>query len=151
GRERSTRKPHVIMRRDHESGQLLEPIEYLVVDVPEKNMGGVMELVGNRKGELVRMDNRNGQVHLEFSIPARGLIGLRTRMMTATQGEAIMHHNFFEYAPMRGEVPARACGVMISNGTGTINAYALNDLQDRGVLFVGHGEDTYEGQVVGEH
>ena len=110
-----------------------------------------MELVGNRRGELVRMDNRAGQVHLEFTIPARGLIGLRTRMLTATQGEAIMHHNFFEYAPMRGEVPARANGVMISNGTGNINAYALNDLQDRGVMFVDHGEETYEGQVVGEH
>jgi predicted membrane GTPase involved in stress response len=96
--------------------RLLEPIEYLVVDVPEKNMGGVMELVGNRRGELVRMDNRAGQVHLEFTIPARGLIGLRTRMLTATQGEAIMHHNFHEYAPMRGDVPAAPNGVMISNG-----------------------------------
>ncbi|HEV8290488.1 MAG TPA: translational GTPase TypA, partial [Tepidisphaeraceae bacterium] len=150
GYELSIGKPHVITRKG-EDGQTLEPIEYLVIDVPEKNMGSVMELVGNRRGELVRMDNRAGQVHLEFSIPARGLIGLRTRMMTATQGEAIMHHNFFEYAPMRGEVPARACGVMISNGTGNINAYALNDLQDRGVLFVNHGEETYEGQVVGEH
>jgi GTP-binding protein len=149
GYELSIGKPHVITRK--QDGQVLEPIEYLVIDVPEKNMGSVMELVGNRRGELVRMDNRNGQVHLEFSIPARGLIGLRTRMMTATQGEAIMHHNFFEYAPMRGEVPARANGVMISNGNGNINAYALNDLQDRGILFVNHGEATYEGQVVGEH
>ena len=93
---------HQQAARDHAArtrdGELLEPIEYLVVDVPEKNMGGVMELVGNRKGELVRMDNREGQVHLEFTIPARGLIGLRTRMLTATQGKAIMHHNFHEYA-----------------------------------------------------
>ena len=86
---------------------------------PEKNMGGVMELVGNRKGELVRMDNRDGQVHLEFTIPARGLIGLRTRMLTATQGTAIMHHNFHEYAPTRGDVPGRGNGVMISMTTGT--------------------------------
>src|SRR3954471_18825285 len=150
GYELSIGKPHVITRKG-EDGQTMEPIEYLVVDVPEKNLGSVMELVGNRRGELARMDNRAGQVHLEFTIPARGLIGLRTRMLTATQGEAIMHHNFFEYAPMRGEVPARANGVMISNGTGNINAYALNDLQDRGTLFVGHGEATYEGQVVGEH
>ena len=98
GYELSISKPHVIMQRDKETGELMEPIEYLVVDVPEKNMGGVMELVGNRKGELVRMDNREGQVHLEFTIPARGLIGLRTRMLTATQGQAIMHHNFHEYA-----------------------------------------------------
>src|SRR5687768_4360217 len=85
GYELSSSTPQVIMRRGDE-GQLLEPIEYLVIDVPEKNLGGVMELVGNRKGELVRMDNRAGQVHLEFTIPARGLIGLRTRMLTATQG-----------------------------------------------------------------
>src|SRR5258705_1102188 len=150
GYELSIGKPHVITRKG-EDGQTLEPIEYLVVDVPEKNLGSVMELVGNRRGELARMDNRAGQVHLEFTIPARGLIGLRTRMLTATQGLAIMHHNFFEYAPMRGDVPARANGVMISNGTGNINAYALNDLQARGVMFVNHGEETYEGQVVGEH
>src|SRR3954453_14872750 len=99
GYELSISKPHVIMRKDKDTGELQEPIEYLVVDVPEKSMGGVMELVGNRKGELVRMDNRDGQVHLEFTIPARGLIGLRTRMRTATQGTAIMHHNFHEYAP----------------------------------------------------
>jgi len=150
GYELSIGKPHVITRKGQD-GQLLEPIEYLVIDVPEKNMGSVMELVGNRRGELVRMDKRAGQVHLEFTIPARGLIGLRTRMMTATQGEAIMHHNFFEYAPMRGEVPARQNGVMISNGTGNVNAYALNDLQERGILFSEPGQETYEGQVVGEH
>src|SRR5437762_5477521 len=150
GYELSISKPHVIMRRD-DSGQLLEPIEYLVVDVPEKNMGGVMELVGNRRGELVRMDNRSGQVHLEFTIPARGLIGLRTRMLTATQGEAIMHHNFHEYSPMRGEVPGRANGVMVSMTGGAVNAYALNNLQDRGVMFVEPGDPVYEGQVVAEN
>jgi GTP-binding protein len=150
GYELSISKPHVIMHRD-ENGALLEPIEYLVVDVPEKNMGGVMELVGNRKGELVRMDNRNGQVHLEFTIPARGLIGLRTRMLTATQGQAIMHHNFHEYAATRGEVPGRQNGVMISNVAGNANAYALNNLQDRGVMFVEPGQPVYEGQVVAEN
>ncbi len=150
GYEMAIGKPHVILRKG-DQGQVLEPIEYLVIDVPEKHMGGVMELVGNRRGELVRMDNRSGQVHLEFTIPARGLIGLRTRLLTATQGEAIMHHNFYEYAPMRGEVPARVNGVMISNCAGTVNAYALNDLQDRGTLFVAPGEACYEGQVVGEH
>ena len=115
GYELSISKPHVIMKQGPRTAQLQEPIEYLVVDVPEKNMGGVMELVGNRRGELVRMDNRDGQVHLEFTIPARGLIGLRTRMLTATQGQAVMHHNFHEYAPMRGEIPGRSNGVMISN------------------------------------
>jgi GTP-binding protein len=151
GYELSISKPHVIMRKDPETGELLEPIEYLVVDVPEKNMGGVMELVGNRKGELVRMDNREGQVHLEFTIPARGLIGLRTRMLTATQGTAIMHHNFHEYAPQRGEVPGRANGVMVSMVGGNVNAYALNNLQERGTMFVAPGEPVYEGQVVAEN
>ncbi len=150
GFELSISKPHVVMKKN-EDGSLLEPIEYLVVDVPEKNMGGVMELVGNRRGEMVRMDNRDGQVHLEFTIPARGLIGLRTRMLTATQGQAIMHHNFHEYAPMRGDVPERANGVMLSNQSGAVNAFALNELQDRGVMFLEHGNETYEGQVVGEH
>ena len=151
GYELSISKPHVILHRDNETGELLEPIEYLVVDVPEKNMGGVMELVGNRKGELVRMDNRLGQVHLEFTIPARGLIGLRTRMLTATQGQAIMHHNFHEYSVMRGDVPGRQNGVMISNIAGNANAYALNNLQDRGVMFVAPGDPVYEGQVVAEN
>ncbi len=150
GYELSISKPHVIMKRA-EDGGLLEPIEYLVVDVPEKNMGGVMELVGNRKGELVRMDNREGQVHLEFTIPARGLIGLRTRMLTATQGEAIMHHNFHEYAPARGAVPGRGNGVMVSMTSGTVNAFALNNLQERGVMFVSPQDPVYEGQIVAEN
>ncbi|HVT90959.1 MAG TPA: translational GTPase TypA [Tepidisphaeraceae bacterium] len=150
GYELSISKPHVIMRKDAD-GNVQEPIEYLVVDVPEKNMGGVMELVGNRKGELVRMDNRQGQVHLEFTIPARGLIGLRTRMLTATQGQAIMHHNFYEYAATRGEVPSRSNGVMISMVAGNVNAYALNNLQERGVMFVEPGEPVYEGQIVAEN
>ena len=151
GYELSISKPHVIMQKDKETGQTLEPIEYLVVDVAEKNMGGVMELVGNRKGELVRMDNRAGQVHLEFTIPARGLIGLRTRMLTATQGTAIMHHNFHEYAPARGDVPGRLNGVMISNVTWNANAYALNNLQERGVMFVEPGQAVYEGMIVAEN
>ena len=150
GYELSISKPQVIMRRG-EDGQLLEPIEYLVVDVPEKNMGGVMELVGNRKGELVRMDNRQGQVHLEFTIPARGLIGLRTRMLTATQGQAVMHHNFHEYAPQRGDVPGRSNGVMVSMTGGSANAYAMNNLQERGTMFVEPGEAVYEGQLVAEN
>jgi GTP-binding protein len=151
GYELSISKPHVIMRKDKATGETLEPIEYLVVDVPEKNMGGVMELVGNRKGELVRMDNREGQVHLEFTIPARGLIGLRTRMLTATQGTAVMHHNFHEYNTARGDVPSRMNGVMISMAGGNVNAYALNNLQDRGVMFVEPGEPVYEGQIVAEN
>ena len=150
GYELAIGKPQVILRKD-EQGNTLEPIEYLVIDVPEKNMGSVMELVGNRKGELARMDNRGGQVHLEFTIPARGLIGLRTRMLTATQGLAIMHHNFHEYAPMRGEVPARGNGVMIAKCDGNVNNYSLNNLQDRGTMFVEHGDPVYAGQIVAEN
>ncbi|HRK30851.1 MAG TPA: translational GTPase TypA [Tepidisphaeraceae bacterium] len=151
GYELSISKPQVIMHKDKETGEITEPIEYLVVDVPEKAMGSVMELVGNRKGELVRMDNRDGAVHLEFTIPARGLIGLRTRMLTATQGQAIMHHNFHEYSPQRGNVPGRANGVMIANGNGKANAYAMNTLQDRATFFVEPGDEVYEGQVVAEN
>jgi len=151
GYELSISKPHVITRKDEVTGEVHEPIEYLVVDVPEKSQGPVMELVGNRRGEIVRMDKRAGQVHLEFTIPARGLIGLRTRLMTATQGEAVMHHNFFEYAPVRGSIPDRANGVMVSNQAGKILGFALFNLQERGTLFVEPQDETYEGQVVGEH
>lgn len=149
GFELSVGKPQVIMKRV--DGRLLEPIEYLVIDVPEVHQGAVMQLVGTRKGELVRMDNRGGQVHLEFTIPARGLIGLRTRMLTATQGQAVMHHNFHEYAEMRGEIASRPNGVLVSMATGKANEYALNTLQDRGTLFIRHNDEVYEGQIVGEN
>jgi GTP-binding protein len=107
--------------------------------------------VGNRRGEMVKMDNRNGQVHLEFTIPARGLIGLRTRLMNATSGQAIMHHNFHEYAFQRGEIPTRTNGVMIQNEGGHANNFALNYLQERGTMFADHNDPVYEGQIVGEH
>ncbi len=149
GFELSIGKPQVIMKK--QDGKLLEPIEYLVVDVPEVHQGSVMQLVGGRKGELVRMDNRNGQVHLEFTIPARGLIGLRTRMLTATQGQAIMHHNFHEYAETRGDIVGRTNGVLVSMATGKANEYALNSLQDRATMFVKHNDEVYEGMVVGEN
>lgn len=149
GFELSVGKPQVIMKKV--DGKVLEPIEYLVVDVPEVHQGSVMQLVGGRKGELVRMDNRTGQVHLEFTIPARGLIGLRTRMLTATQGTAIMHHTFHEYAETRGEISSRPNGVLISMANGKANEYALNSLQDRGTLFVNHNDEVYEGQIVGEN
>ena len=150
GYELSISKPSVIMRKG-EDGKLEEPIEYLVVDVPEANLGPVMALIGNRRGELVNQANREGQIHLEFSIPARGLIGLRTRMLTATQGQAIMHHNFHEYAAMRGEIGGRSNGVMISNITGKANAFSMNTLQDRGILFVDPNQEVYEGMIVAEN
>src|SRR3954467_9242952 len=126
GFELAVGKPEVIVRKingvDH------EPFEYLVVDVPQGQMGPVMELVGNRRGELRRMDSKGAYAHLEFVIPARGLLGLRNRLMSATQGEAIMHHNFHDYQPVRGDIPRRPNGVMVSMVRGQAVAFALDNL-----------------------
>jgi GTP-binding protein len=149
GFELSVGKPKVITREIN--GQLHEPIEYLVVEVPAGSVGAVMELVGNRRAECVKLDTRGKLTHIEFTIPARGLIGLRTRLLNATSGEAIMHHTFYDYQPVRGAIPARANGVMVSTETGRATAYALDNLQERCVLFVGAGEQVYEGQLVGEN
>jgi GTP-binding protein len=149
GYELSVGKPRVIMREV--DGQNCEPIEYLVIDVPSRSVGAVMELVGNRRAECLKMDSRGEFTHLEFTIPARGLIGLRTRLLNSTSGEAIMHHTFFDYQPMRGNIPARLNGVLISTETGRATPYALDGLQERGILFIAAGEQVYEGQVVGEH
>jgi len=149
GYEVSVGKPRVITREVN--GHTQEPIEYLVVDVPNKSVGAVMELVGNRRAECLKLDSRGEHSHLEFTIPARGLIGLRTRLLNSTGGEAIMHHNFYDYQPVRGGIPARANGVMVSTETGRATPYALDNLQDRGSLFIGGGEQVYEGQIVGEH
>jgi GTP-binding protein len=149
GFELSVGKPRVILRQV--SGQTLEPIEYLVVEVPPASLGAVMEVVGGRRGECVKMESRGEMTYVEFTIPARGLIGLRTRLLTATQGMAIMHHNFHEYQPFRGEVPRRVNGVMVSTETGKATAYAIEGLQERGTLFVNPMDETYEGQIVGEH
>jgi GTP-binding protein len=149
GYELSVGKPRVITREV--DGGTQEPIEYLVIDVPSRSVGAVMELVGNRRAECLKLDSRDDMTHIEFTIPARGLIGLRTRLMNATSGEAIMHHNFYDYQPVRGSIPARLNGVMVSTETGRTTAYALDNLQDRGSLLIGAGEQVYEGQVVGEH
>ncbi len=149
GYELSVGKPRVITREVN--GQVLEPIEYLVVDVPPGSVGAVMELVGNRRAECLKLDARAEMTHVEFTIPARGLIGLRTRLLNATSGQAIMHHNFYDYQPVRGSIPGRVNGVMVSTETGRTTAYSLENLQERGSLFVGAGEQVYEGQIVGEH
>jgi GTP-binding protein len=149
GFELSVGKPKVIYRE--QNGKTLEPIEYLVVDVPTSHVGPVMELVGYRRAECVKLETRNESAHIEFTIPARGLIGLRTRLLNATNGTAIMHHNFYDYQPMRGTIPARVNGVMVSTEAGRTTAYALDNLQERGILFIGAGEQIYEGQVVAEH
>ncbi len=149
GYELAVGKPQVILKRI--DGQVHEPYEYLVVDVPNGQMGPVMELVGSRRGEMVKMDVKGAYAHLEFAIPARGLLGLKSRLMSATQGEAIMHHNFHDYQPFKGEIPRRGNGVMVSNVRGQAIAYALDNLQQRGTMFVAPGDDVYEGMIVAEH
>ncbi len=149
GFELSVGKPRVINRQI--DGKTMEPIEYLVIDVPSSHLGSVMELVGNRKAECLKLDVRGDYSHVEFTIPARGLIGLRTRLLNGTSGQALMHHNFYDYQPTRGNIAGRLNGVLISLDTGRTTAYALDALQDRGTFFVGAGENVYEGQVIGEH
>ncbi len=149
GFELSVGKPRVINKEVN--GQTMEPIEYLTIDVPPSALGAVMELVGNRRGECLKLDSRGDTTHVEFTIPARGLIGLRTRLLNATSGQAIMHHNFYDYQPIRGGIGARLNGVLVSTDTGRSTAYALENLQERGTLFVGAAAQVYEGQVVGEH
>ncbi len=152
GFELAAGKPLVIFREA--KGKTLEPIELLVIDCPAECQSSVMSLVGERRAELVKMDAKSGAtgfVHMEFTIPARGLIGLRSRMLTATQGRAVMHHVFEDYEEMRGSVPQRQAGVMVATLTGRVTAYALDGLYDRGFFFIKPGEQIYEGQVVGEH
>jgi len=149
GYELAVGKPKVIYREI--AGKKSEPIEYLVVDVPAASTGAVIELTGQRRAEMVKMDTKDNMCHLEFTIPARGLIGLRTRMLNATRGEAIMHHSFYEYEHLRGAIPSRSAGVMIASESGRVTAYAIEGLADRGVMFVKPGDEVYMGQVVGEH
>ena len=149
GYELAVGKPEVIFREIN--GELCEPYEFLVVDVPHSHIGPVIELAGARRGEMAKMDVKGAYAHLEFLIPARGLIGLRNRLMSATQGEAIMHHNFHDYRPTKGDVPRRGNGVMVSLVRGQIVAFALDNLQQRGTMFVKPGDDVYQGMIVGEN
>jgi len=142
-------KPKVIYREI--GGKKCEPIELLSVDVPSSTSGSVIELVGGRRGELVKMEPKDGHVHLEFTIPARGLIGMRTKMLNVTRGEAVMHHVFYEYEHLRGSIPTRSNGALVSNETGRVTAYAVQNLADRGVMFCKPGDEVYKGQIVGEH
>jgi GTP-binding protein len=149
GSELAVGMPKVITREI--DGRLMEPIEYLVVDVPAHLTGTVMGLVLERQAQCVKMEGTPEATHIEFTIPARGLIGLRTRMMTATSGLAILHHNFYEYQPVRSAIAGRANGVMVSTETGKATGHAIENLQERGILFVAPMEPVYEGQVVAEH
>ncbi len=128
-----------------------EPVEMLVVDVPEEFAGKVIELSTQKKGELLIMEPKGDLQHLEFKIPSRGLMGLRSNMLTATQGEAIMSHRFIAYEPWKGDINGRNNGSLVSMETGSATAYAIDKMSDRGVFFVEPGEDIYEGQVIGEN
>ena len=149
GYELTISRPRVIVKTIE--GVRHEPVETLLVDVPDAFTGPVIENVGKRQGVMARMHAAAGRTVMEFTIPTRGLIGLRTKVITATSGEAIFHHRFLKYAPMRDDIPQRLNGVLISMENGKAAAYALDGLQDRGYFFVDPGEPCYEGQIVGEH
>ncbi len=149
GYELAVGKPKVIYREL--DGKKTEPIELCVIDVPTQHVGAVMELMGGRRGICTTMETRSETTHLEFTVPSRGLIGLRNRMLTATNGTAIIHHNFYEYEFLRGAIPGRANGVLVANEPGQVTAYALEGLSDRGTFFVKPAEAVYAGQIVGEH
>lgn len=149
GYELQVGQPQVIVKEI--DGVKCEPIEVLVVDVPAEVSGKVIELVTQRKGELLVMETKGDMQHLEFDIPARGIIGLRNNVLTATAGEAVMAHRFKAYEPWKGTIPGRMAGVLISMEKGQTTAYSIDKLQDRGRFFVDPGVDIYEGQIVGEH
>jgi len=142
-------RPQVVYKVD-DAGNKLEPIEEATVDVPSEYAGKAIEVFGNAGGEMTDMYQRGEDTHLVFKIPTRGTMGLRTRLLNVTRGEATMFHHFSEYGPYRGEMAHRKNGMMISMSTGKSVAYALDTLQERGRLFVGPGEDCYEGMIVGE-
>ncbi|MCJ8154854.1 translational GTPase TypA [Chryseobacterium sp. SSA4.19] len=149
GYEMTIGQPQVILRED-ENGQKLEPYESLVVDVPEEYASRVIDLATQRKGDLHIMETKGEMQHMEFEIPSRGLIGLRSQMLTATAGEAIMAHRFTEYKPFKGAIPGRNNGVLISKTQGPATEYSIAKLQDRGKFFVDPGEEIYAGMIIGE-
>jgi len=149
GYELQVGQPQVIVKEI--DGVKCEPVEELVVDVPADVSGKVIELVTQRKGELLVMESKGDMQHLEFSIPSRGIIGLRNNVLTATAGEAVMAHRLKGYEPWKGTIPGRLAGVLVSLDTGTTTAYSIDKLQDRGRFFVDPGAEIYEGQILGEH
>jgi len=143
-------KPQIITKE--EKGQTLEPMEHLVVDIPEEFIGAVTQKLGPRKGQMTKMVNHGtGRVRLEYRLPSRGLIGYRSEFLTDTRGTGLLNHIFDGYAEWQGDIPHRANGALVSDRSNRTTAYAIDHLQPRGVLFVGPGEAVYEGQIVGEH
>ena len=149
GYELQVGQPQVIIKEI--DGKKCEPIELLTIDVPEAASGKVIELVNQRKGEMLIMEPKGDLIHLEFNMPSRGIIGLRTNILNVSAGEAIMAHRFLAYEPWKGDIPSRKNGTLIALETGTTIPFALNKLQDRGKFFVPPGVEIYEGQVLGEH
>jgi len=149
GFEMAVSKPEVIFREV--AGKKMEPMEYLVVDVPSEYQGVIIEKMGPRKGEMTSMQPMGETIRVEFIIPARGLIGLRSEVLTDTRGTAVMTHTFHEYAPYRGEIPGRKNGVLIAMENGETTGYALDALQPRGVLFLPPGVEVYGGMIIGQH
>jgi GTP-binding protein len=149
GYELTVGQPQVITKQI--DGKKYEPYENLVVDVPQEFASKVIDLVTRRKGEMLVMETKGEMQHLEFDIPSRGLIGLRTQMLTATTGEAVMAHRFSEYKPWKGHIPGRNNGVLLAKQGGTSTGYSIDKLQDRGSFFVDPGEEVYAGQIIAEH
>jgi len=149
GYELQVGKPQVIIKEI--DGVKCEPIEILVIDVPETSSGKVIELVTMRKGLLKVMEPKGDIQHLEFEIPARGIIGLRNQVLTATAGEAVMTHRFLKFDTFKGDLPTRWKGSLVSMEQGQSLPYAIDRLQDRGVFFIDPGDQVYVGQVIGEH
>src|SRR5437879_5049650 len=131
-------------------GALLEPLENLYVDLPSENLGQILQSVANRKGEIASMNHHATRVSVEAIIPTRGLIGFETDLVNLTRGEGLMSHLFREYAPFKGEIGGRGRGVMVSMEPGVSTAYALNNIQERGRLFIAPQENVYAGMIVGE-
>lgn len=149
GYELQVGQPQVIYKEI--DGVKCEPIEELTINVPEEFSSKMIDMVTRRKGEMVSMESQGDRVNIEFDIPSRGIIGLRTNVLTASQGEAIMAHRFKEYQPFKGEISRRTNGSMIAMETGTAFAYSIDKLQDRGKFFISPQDEVYAGQVVGEH
>lgn len=149
GFELTVGQPQVILKTI--DGKKSEPYETLVVDVPQEFASKVIDLVTRRKGEMLIMETKGDMQHLEFEIPSRGLIGLRTQMLTNTAGEAVMAHRFNDYKPWKGPIPGRNNGVLIAKEAGTTTGYSLDKLQDRGFFFVDPGEEVYKGMIIGEN
>src|SRR4029078_2258626 len=149
GYELTIGQPQVIVKEIN--GKKNEPFEVLVVDVPSDFSGKVIDMVTQRKGELHVMETKGEMQHLEFEIPSRGLIGLRSNMLTNTAGEAVMAHRFTEYKPWKGQIPGRNNGVLISKFQGSATAYSIDKLHDRGSFFIDPVEESYGGQIIAEH